>query len=62
MWKDETAHFALLVKLNGHCGYWMVLTNKASAPHYGKHFKALSLWIAQFEASGRTAGQQTASH
>lgn len=64
-WKGETAHFALSVKRNGHCGYWMVLTNKAtgkaSAPRYGKHFKALSLWIAQFEASGRTAGQGIAS-
>ncbi len=60
-WKGETANFALDVKRNGHCGYWMVLTNRAtgkkSAPRYGKHFKALSLWIAKFEASVQEAAK-----
>lgn len=56
-WKGETANFALAVKKNGHVGYWMVLTNKAtgkaSAPRYGKHFKALASWVAKFEEWAR---------
>ncbi len=54
-WKGESAHYTLSVKRNGHCGYWMVLTNRttgvASAPRFGKHFKALASWVAKFEAS-----------
>lgn len=53
-WKVERADYTGVVTRNGHCGYWMVLTDreggKKSGRLYGKHFKALASWFPIWES------------